>query len=150
MYRFLIYIIVFIIMVFLQSQIIFDGIVPDFLLIFFVFLIFKKIYFLGISLLFTVVLKIFSSMALARIFFYWFILEIIVNTWKRTFMTIHKSVSFFLIISLSVYSYVFWKIDYKFDLNYLIYLLKYIGFNLIFFLPFYFFIPEFYSNQEEK
>lgn len=134
----------------LQTQIILGGVIPNFLMIFFVFLVFKRIYFIGISLPFAIILKIFSTIPLARIFLYWFILEIIVNTWKKTFVTIHKSVSFFLIISLSVYSYVFWKIDYKFDLNYFINLFKYIGFNLIFFLPFYFFIPEYYSSQEEK
>lgn len=135
---------------FLQTQVVLSGVVPDFLLIFFVFLIFKRLYFIGISILFAFVLKIFSNVAIVRIFLYWFILEIIINTWKKTFVVVHKSVSFFLIISLSVYSYIFWKMDYRLGLNYFINLLAYIGFNLIFFLPFYLFIPEFYSNQEEK
>lgn len=149
MFKFLIFIVTFILGV-LQTQIVINGIVPDFLLIFFVFLVFKKIYFPGISIFFIVILKTLSTSSLLRVIFYWMILEIIINRWKRSFIAIHKSASFFLLIGLSVYSFVFWKIDYSFGLNYILALLKYVSLNLVFFVPFYFLIPEIYSLQEEK
>ncbi len=134
----------------LQTQIRVLGIVPDFLVIFFVFLVFKKLYFQGISLIFILISRIFSSAPVVGIVLYWAFMEVIIGIWRRSFISIHKSASFFLIISLSVYSFIFWRTGYRVDINYWLNLLKYLSINLLFFIPFYFLIPEIYSNEEKE
>jgi len=134
----------------LQTQFKIGNVVPDLLLLFFVFLVFKKIYFQGISLLFILVLRVLSSASTISIILYWIIIEIIINMWRRSFISIHKSASFFLIISLSVYSFIFWRTGYALGFNYWLDLLKFLSFNLLFFIPFYFLLPEIYSNEEQK
>ncbi|PNV78802.1 MAG: hypothetical protein C0196_08000 [Dictyoglomus turgidum] len=134
----------------LQTQIRVLGVVPDFLVIFFVFLVFKKKYFQGISLIFILISRIFSSAPVVGIVLYWAIMEVIIGIWRRSFIYIHKSASFFLIISLSVYSFIFWRIGYRVDVNYWLNFLKYLSINLLFFIPLYFLIPEIYSNEEKE
>jgi hypothetical protein len=134
----------------LQTQIRVLGVVPDFLVIFFVFLVFKKKYFQGISLIFILISRIFSSAPVVGIVLYWAIMEVIIGIWRRSFIYIHKSASFFLIISLSVYSFIFWRTGYRVDVNYWLNFLKYLSINLLFFIPLYFLIPEIYSNEEKE
>jgi hypothetical protein len=134
----------------LQTQIRVLGVVPDFLVIFFVFLVFKKKYFQGISLIFILISRMFSSAPVVGIVLYWAIMEVIIGIWRRSFIYIHKSASFFLIISLSVYSFIFWRTGYRVDVNYWLNFLKYLSINLLFFIPLYFLIPEIYSNEEKE
>ncbi|MGB9787216.1 MAG: hypothetical protein ACPLVD_00160 [Dictyoglomus turgidum] len=134
----------------LQTQIRVLGVVPDFLVIFFVFLVFKKKYFQGISLIFILISRIFSSAPVVGIVLYWAIMEVIIGIWRRSFIYIHKSASFFLVISLSVYSFIFWRTGYRVDVNYWLNFLKYLSINLLFFIPLYFLIPEIYSNEEKE
>ncbi|ACK42676.1 MULTISPECIES: hypothetical protein [Dictyoglomus] len=134
----------------LQTQIRVLGVVPDFLVIFFVFLVFKKKYFQGISLIFILISRMFSSAPVVGIVLYWAIMEVIIGIWRRSFIYIHKSASFFLVISLSVYSFIFWRTGYRVDVNYWLNFLKYLSINLLFFIPLYFLIPEIYSNEEKE
>lgn len=149
MHKVLIFVFAFL-MGILQTQIRVLGVVPNFLVIFFVFLVFKKLYFQGISLIFILISRMFSSAPVLGIVLYWAIMEVIIGIWRKSFISIHKSSSFFLIISLSVYSFIFWRTGYRVDINYWLNFLKYLSVNLLFFIPLYFLIPEIYSNEEKE
>lgn len=149
MHKVLIFVFAFL-MGILQTQIRVLGVVPNFLVIFFVFLVFKKLYFQGISLIFILISRMFSSAPVLGIVLYWAIMEVIIDIWRKSFISIHKSSSFFLIISLSVYSFIFWRTGYRVDINYWLNFLKYLSVNLLFFIPLYFLIPEIYSNEEKE
>uniref|UniRef100_A0A7C3RID1 Uncharacterized protein n=1 Tax=Dictyoglomus thermophilum TaxID=14 RepID=A0A7C3RID1_DICTH len=137
------------ILAFLQTKVFFLGFHPDLVLVFFVFLLFKSLYFQGISIILSFSLKIFSTIPFYLFLIYWVIIEVIIKMWKKSFISIHKSSAFFLIIGLSTFSFLFWNFGYNFSLNYVIDLLRYISSNLVFFIPFYFFIPEIYSTEKE-
>ncbi len=134
----------------LQTKVGVSGFHPDFLLVFFIFLVFKKFYFVGSSLFFIITLKIFSNVPLIMLILYWAIIEIIIRMWQKSFISIHKSSAFFLILGLSIYSFIFWNYSYEFGVPFFVNLLKYVSSNILVFLFFYPFIPEMYVSTEEE
>ncbi len=127
----------------IQSSLIFGDFKPYFLLIFFIFLVLKGLFKKEFLLYFSFSESIFSHRPFYMFLIFWLILYVIMSLWKRRLFLAHKSFSFILIITFSFLTLVFWNLDSFFNLNLLKKTLFFSAFNIIFFLPFYLFLPKY-------
>ncbi|PMQ02478.1 MAG: hypothetical protein CBR30_02240 [Dictyoglomus sp. NZ13-RE01] len=130
-----------------QSIINLGNLNPYFLLLFYVFVFLKDIipryYFLYISLWDA----LFSSATFYQSLLFWFFIFLILEVLRARLILAHKVISMLIIIFLSILSLIYWNV-YNILLPEKI--LFFISANILFFIPFYIFLPNYLGTNYEK